>query len=518
MAKTKRQEMKSTPFFRAMKRRYQGLAFPDVRLVPRYSKVIPSEACVTSRFSRNVDLQIPFASSAMDTVTGHDTAIVMAQEGGIGILHRGNSPERQAKGVARVKMYLHALIAAPITVFGDQTIAEIEAVRYQKRYGFQTFPVLNRDGRVIGLLTRNNFEMWKGSDLPAAKVMTKKLITAPPGTDLKTAYQIMRRTGKKVLPLLDAKRNPAGMYTFADVDRIVSGSHGNFNLDSAGHLRVGAAIGTGEAEVERALLLAQAGVDVIVIDTAHGDSDPVIEILKRLKKESGLKGIDIVAGNISTGAAAKRLARAGADGIKVGQGGGSICTTREISGIGIPQVTAVNDCARTIEGSGIPICSDGAIEFSGDIAVAIAAGAHCVMIGSLFAGTDEAPTKIVDFQGKRYKVYRGMGSLGAMADKENNETAEAARKRYGQTDTGKDRLVPEGIESLVPYRGPLNLVIHQLVVGLQRGMGYTGVPDIPTLRQKAEFIFYTAAGVRESHPHGVEYIKDAPNYHVERSY
>lgn len=498
--------MKKHEFFAKMDALGLALCPDDVRLKSGHSKVPPALVNLETKFSRHVGLKCPIASAPMDTVTESDMAIAMAQAGGIGVIHRNLLPDRQAAAVTRVKLHLNALVAKPITVFGDQTIEEIENRRCQKSFSFMTFPVIDRDGRLIGLLTKNDFDLCDNSNLKAEAVMTKELVTAPSGTSLEQAYQMMKDQKKKVLPLTTADGRVDGMYIFSDVKRIITGSKTNYNIDGGGHLRVAAAIGTGEAEFARALLLAEEKVDVIVIDTAHGDSDPVYEILKALKEHDKTKTIDIVAGNVSEGESAKRLVDAGADGIRVGQGPGSICTTRIIAGIGCPQVTAVYNCAKAIEGTGVPVCADGGIKHSGDIPILIGAGAYSVMIGKLLAGTDEAPGDKVIIRGVPYKRYRGMGSLGAMTDNK------ASRERYGERSQDKDRLVPEGIEGAVPYKGSVFGELHQLAEGLRRGMGYVGAANIGELLEKADFHRISPAGLRESHPHDVLITHDAPNY------
>ncbi len=496
-------------FFNAMAQTGLALSFDDVRLKSGFSVVPPASVDISSRFSRNVRLKSPIVSASMDTVTESRLAIAMAMRGGIGVIHRNLTPTRQAAEVARVKTHLNALIARPVTVFGDRTIKQIEAMRRREGFTFQSFLVISRKGRLIGLLTRNDFDMCEDLDMKAREVMTRKLVTAPSGTSLAEAYKRMRSEKKKVLPLVTPDGMPAGMYVFSDVKRVCTDSQSGYNTDPNGHLCVAAAIGTGHEELERAKLLIHAGVDVIVVDTAHGDSKDVYTTLAKLRKMTRGKGVDIVAGNVSEGDSAKRLVDAGVDGIRVGQGPGSICTTRIIAGIGCPQVTAIYNCATAIKRSGVPVCADGGIEHSGDIPIAIGAGAHSVMLGKLLAGTDESPGDIVTIRGVPHKTYRGMGSLGAMQDNA------ASRQRYGERGTSKDRLVPEGIEGAVPYKGPVSAEIHQLLEGLRRGMGYVGAASIAELHKKADFHRISPAGLRESHPHGLLITHDAPNYRRE---
>lgn len=423
------------------------------------------------------------------------------------MIHRNLSPKAQAKEVARVKFFLNGLIAKPFTVRETDTIEEILNRRKEKKWKFHSLPVVNGAGKVVGLLTENDFDFCDDLSKPAREVMTTELITAPPDTSLDEAYNLMREARKKVLPLVYEERKLAGMYTFSDLKRIKSKKSAIYNVDDRGQLRVAAAVGAGDAALERAELLIEQGVDAIVIDTAHGDSREVIRTLRELKRL--FPATDVVAGNISEPESAKRLTDAGADGVKVGQGPGSICTTRIIAGIGCPQLTAVYNCAHAIEGSGVPVCADGGIEYSGDIPVGIGAGAHSVMIGRLLAGTEETPGDTVLFQGTKMKDYRGMGSLGAM------ESSNESKERYRQAGEAKGKLVPEGVEGLVPYQGEVSKVIEMLVGGLRSGMGYVGAATIEELREKADFRRPSAAGIRESHPHGIFITKDAPNYRRE---
>jgi IMP dehydrogenase len=497
--------MRKDAFFKAMARQRLALTFGDVRLKTGYSEKPPSEVDLASRFSRNVSLLVPIISSPMDTVTEHDMAIAMARLGGLGIIHRNLTPEDQVHQVSRVKFYMNGLITKPICAFGDETVEAVLNRLKEKGYRFHTLPVINRSGKLIGLLTRNDFDFCRDYRQTVEKIMTSDLITAPAGTSLAEAWEKMGGTKKKVLPLVDAESRVAGMYIFSDVKRIVEGKSEGHNLDSNGQLRVGAAIGVGEPELERAKLLVAAGVDVIVIDSAHGDSKAVIRTLKEFKSRFS---IDVVVGNVSEGASAKRLVDAGADGIRVGQGPGSICTTRVIAGVGCPQLTAIHNCEFATRGSGVPICADGGIGHSGDVPMAIGAGASSVMLGRLLAGTNESPGDKFVFNGVTYKGYRGMGSLGAMQE------SSASRQRYGQNhDTGKDDLVPEGIEGAVPYQGSLQDTLHQLVEGLRRGLGYVGADNISELQSKADFNRITDIGLQESHPHDISLTKAAPNYH-----
>jgi len=491
-------------FFEKMEEQGLALAYKDVRLRTGYSKVKPTDVNVKTFFSRRVPLHCPIVSSAMDDVTEHKMAIAMAKAGGLGIIHRKLAPKLQAEEVRRVKLHMNARVENPVCVNENETIEHIENRRRQERYDFQTFPVLASDGKLIGLLTKSDFEMCAHRGLSAREAMTPTPMTARENTTIDEAYAFMVNNRKKVLPLINDQGAITGMYIFRDVRRVKFGDSSNQNIDANGHLRVGAAVGTGEEAVDRAGILIEAGVDVIVIDTAHADTSFVKKTLEALKAK--YPNIDIVVGNVSEENSAKRLAEWGADGIKVGQGPGSICTTRLVAGVGCPQFTAIYQCTKGVEGYNIPVCADGGIEFSGDIPLAIVAGAHSVMIGGLLAGTDEAPGDEITLKGVRYKSYRGMGSLGAMLESKESQA------RYGQEGIGTDKLVPEGVEGAVPARGPANNVIYQLIGGLRSGMGYTGCETIEELREKANVMRITAQGFAESRPHNITILKEAPNY------
>ena len=497
-------ELPKDRFFKRMEALELALTYDDVRLRTGHSEVMPDDCETTSLFSRNVPLLIPVASAAMDTVTEYRMAIEMAKLGGIGVIHKNLSPEKQAEHVARVKFHLNGRIDKPICVREGDTIEAILNKREDKGWTFHSLPVLDSDGKLVGILTQNDFDFCTDYSLEARHVMTQNPITGDVQTDLDTAYSTMAREKKKVLPLVNPDGTIAGMYLYRDLKRIKTGSSPFFNIDTNGQLRVAAAIGVYDDAYERVELLVDKNVDVVVIDTAHGDSRGVIETLKEIKRRYG--SLDVVAGNISEPESAKRLLEAGADGIKVGQGPGSICTTRVIAGIGCPQVTAVYECAKVAREYGVPIIADGGLRHPGDIPIAIGAGAHSVMMGSMLAVTDEAPGEIVYLQGRRWKAYRGMGSMGAM------EGSKGSRERYGQKDTGKGKLIPEGIEGLVEYKGPLGEIMFQYVGGLKRGMGYVGAKTIEELREKADFRRFTSAGSTESHPHDVVITKEAPNY------
>jgi IMP dehydrogenase len=476
-----------------------GVTYADVRLKTGYSQVMPDDVDTSSMFSRNVPLKIPIVSAAMDTVTESAMAIEMARLGGLGIIHKNLSAKEQASEVMRVKYHLQGLIEKPITVKPGDTIEQILNMRDDKRYSFHTFPVVE-NGKIIGLLTQNDFDFCEDNSLKAEDVMTRDLIIMPRGTGMDEAYNKMRHEKKKVLPLVDPDGKLTGMYLYSDLSRIRSADDNKYNLDKKGRLRVGAAIGVRDDAYERLERLIPASVDVVVLDTAHADSLPVIETAKGIKKRFN---IDVVVGNVSEKDSVRRLLDAGVDGIKIGQGPGAICTTRIIAGIGCPQVTAIY-YASTEPGS-IPICADGGLQYSGDIPIAIGAGADNVMMGSMLAGTLESPGDIVFKDGRQWKNYRGMGSIGAMESR-------GSRERYNQSKTGKKELIPEGIEGLVPYKGELKDVIFQYVGGLKRGMGYVGAANIQELKAKADFRRITSAGVTESHPHDILITRESPNY------
>ncbi len=484
-------------FFEKMEALGLALTYDDVRLKSGYSDTEPAAVSVETLFSKRISLKCPIVSSAMDTVTEAPMAIAMAKLGGLGIIHRGLDPETQAKAVRKVKLYLNGLVAAPITATLDQTVAGLLEERDEKSHNFHSFPVVDSKGKLVGIVTRNDFEMAPDNTMLVKDIMTpiEHMVTAPQGTTLEEAHKVLRESKKKILPLIDSSGTLSGMYVYSDVVRLVGTASTTFNIDTKGHLRVGAAVGTGEDALLRAKLLAEASVDVIVIDTAHGDSKNVYETLKALK--SAYPSIDIVVGNVSEPESAKRLADAGADGIKVGQGPGSICTTRIVAGIGSPQVSAVYNCAKALRGTGVPICADGGIRNSGDIPIALAAGADSVMLGRTLAGTTETPGMIKDTVQGRFKVYRGMGSLGAM------RASKASRERYRQDKVSNDKLVPEGVESVVPYQGDVENVIFKQVGGLRAGMGYVGANSVKSLQEKADFHRISNAGLAESHPHDI---------------
>lgn len=477
-----------------------ALTYDDVLIVPNYSEVLPTEVELKTKFSRNITMNIPIASSAMDTVTESRTAIVMAQEGGIGVIHKNLSPEEQAYEVEKVKKYESGMIMDPFTVNPEQSVSDIVALR--TKYKISGFPVIDKDKRLVGMITNRDLRFVTDVSLKVKDVMTSKnLITAPEGTTFNKAREILQNHRVEKLPVVNAEGKLRGLITIKDIEKTIA--YPNANKDQFGRLRVAAACGVSEKEVKRVEFLVKAQVDAIVIDTAHGHTKGVIEMVRTVKKIA--PHVDVIAGNVATAKACEDLIAAGVDGIKVGIGPGSICTTRVIAGIGVPQMQAIFDCKVPCEKAGIPFIADGGIKYSGDIVKALAGGASAVMIGSLFAGTDEAPGEMVLYQGRAYKMYRGMGSLGAME--------KGSKDRYGQSAVEEvSKLVPEGIEGQVPYRGSLATNLFHLVGGIRSGMGYVGAPNMPLLRERAKFIKITSASLKESHPHDVIITKEAPNY------
>ena len=478
-----------------------GLTYDDVVLVPAKSQVLPSEVDTRTRLSRNIQLNIPIVSAAMDTVTEARLAIAMAQEGGIGIVHRVLSPTDQAAEIDKVKKSESGMILDPITISPDQTIRDAHDL--MARYRISGIPV-TKSGKLVGILTNRDLRFETRMELKVSQVMKRdKLITAPEGTSLEKAREILHEHRIEKLPVVNKQFELKGLITIKDIEKRIK--YPNACKDAHGRLRVGAALGVGPDTADRVALLVKAGVDVVVVDTAHGHSQAVLDTVKMVRKAH--PKLDIIAGNIATAQAAKDLVKAGVDAVKVGVGPGSICTTRMVSGAGMPQLTAIADCARALAGSGVPVIADGGIKSSGDITKALAAGASVVMLGSLLAGTEEAPGETVLFQARTYKVYRGMGSIGAME--------RGGGDRYGQGGRPTPKLVPEGIEGRVPYKGKLSAVIYQLIGGVKSGMGYCGCKTIPDLQQKATFIRQTVAGLREGHVHDVIITKEAPNYRTD---
>ncbi len=480
----------------------EALTFDDVLLEPAESDLLPSEADISTRLTRNIALNIPLLSAAMDTVTDSRMAIAMAQQGGLGIIHKNMTIEGQADEVDRVKRSESGMIVNPITMSPDQKIHE--AMEVMKRYKISGLPITS-NGKLVGILTNRDLRFETRLNIKISELMTKEnLITVPVGTTLEEAESILHRHRVEKLPVVDSKGRLKGLITVKDIQKKIA--YPNACKDKLGRLRVGAAIGATGDYLERAAALAKAGADVIVIDTAHGHSARVLEAIRQVKNR--IPEIDLIAGNVATAEGALALAKAGADAVKVGMGPGSICTTRVVSGAGVPQITAIMDCAKVAHKSGIPVIADGGIKFSGDITKALAAGADSVMIGSLFAGTDESPGETVLYQNRSYKVYRGMGSLEAMKA--------GSRDRYGQEGAFYEgKLVPEGIEGMVPYKGSVEIMIPQLTGGLRAGMGYCGCRNIGELQTRSRFIRITSFGLKESHVHDVLITKEAPNYRTE---
>jgi len=480
-----------------------GLTFDDVLLVPAHSQVLPKDVDLSTQLTKSIRLNIPLLSAAMDTVTESRTAIAMAREGGLGIIHKNMSPKSQATEVDQVKKSESGMIVDPITMDPDQKI--FEALAVMKKYRISGVPI-TKNKKLVGILTNRDLRFETNLEQPIANVMTKdNLVTVPPGTTLEEAkYHLHEHRIEKLL-VVDKNYNLTGLITIKDIEKVRK--YPNACKDDLGRLRVGAAVGVGADLDERAAALVDAGVDLLVVDTAHGHSQGVIDTIAQLRKD--YPTVQLMAGNIATGAAAKALIDAGVDAVKVGIGPGSICTTRVVAGVGMPQISAIQQVAKVTHEAGIPLIADGGIKFSGDLPKAIAAGADIIMIGSLFGGTEESPGETILYQGRTYKSYRGMGSMGAMK--------QGSKDRYFQEDEKDVKLVPEGIEGRVPYRGALSDNIHQLIGGLRSGMGYTGCGTIKELQLNCDFVRITNAGLRESHVHDVIITQEAPNYRMERS-
>ena len=485
----------------------KALTFDDVLLVPAYSQVLPRDTSLATRLSRNIQLNLPLVSAAMDTVTESRLAIAIAQEGGIGIVHKNLSPKQQAAEVARVKRYESGVLRDPITISSGVKVRDV--IELSKQHGISGFPVVD-EGKVVGIVTGRDLRFETRLDAPVREIMTprERLITVPDGASPAEAKALMHQHKLERVVVVNEANELRGLMTVKDINK--QNNFPNAARDAQGKLRVGAAVGVGEGTEERVELLVKAGVDALIVDTAHGHSHGVIERVRWVKQN--FPHVDVIGGNIATGAAALALVEAGADGVKVGIGPGSICTTRIIAGVGVPQITAIDNVATALQGTGVPLIADGGIRYSGDIAKAIAAGASAVMMGGMFAGTEEAPGEVILYQGRSYKSYRGMGSIGAMkagsADRyfqENDET----------TNPNADKLVPEGIEGRVPYKGSVLTILYQMAGGLKASMGYCGCATIEDMRNRAEFVEITAAGIRESHVHDVQITKEAPNYRME---
>jgi IMP dehydrogenase len=473
------------------------LTFDDVLLVPAYSDVLPRDVSTKTKLCKGIDLEIPLVSAAMDSVTEARAAITMARQGGLGILHKNLPPEEQAREVEKVKRAESGMVASPITV--RPTTLLREALHIMREHDISGVPV-TEDNKPVGILTARDIRFAEALDQPVSALMTTKLVTVSLGVSNERKKELLHKHRIEKLLVTDESGKLIGLITIKDI--LQADRNPNAVKDTNGRLRVGAAVGPGPDRQARVDALVAAGVDVIVIDTAHGHSRGVIDAVRHTRKEH--PKVALIAGNVATADATKMLIEAGVDAVKVGIGPGSICTTRVVAGVGVPQITAIADCVAAAEPQGIPIIADGGVKYSGDVTKAIAAGASSVMIGSLFAGTDESPGDLVLYQGRSYKVYRGMGSLGAMK--------KGSKDRYGQGGTADEKLVPEGIEGRVPHRGSLASIIHQLVGGLRSGMGYTGAKDIQELRTKAQFVKITSQGLRESHVHDVIITEEAPNY------
>jgi IMP dehydrogenase len=478
-----------------------GVTFDDVLLVPAKSSFLPGDADVSTRLTKKINLNIPIVSAAMDTVTEAQFAIAIAREGGLGFIHRNMTPERQAEQIDVVKRSESGVISNPITLAPTVLVRDAKAL--MKKYGVSGVPVTDKNGVLVGILTARDLRFNDDDSLPINKLMTSKgLVTAPVGIKMEDARRLLHEHRIEKLPVVDARNRLRGLITVKDIQKKLD--FPNACKDTQGRLRVGGAVGIGPEALVRAGLMAEAGVDVVTIDTAHGHTSNVLETIAAIKKRH--KTLPVIAGNVATAAATRDLIKAGVDAVKVGMGPGAICTTRVVAGAGVPQITAIMDCAAVASQAGIPLIADGGIKYSGDIVKAIAAGADVVMIGSLFAGTDETPGEVILYEGRSFKGYRGMGSIEAMKS--------GSRDRYGQADVEEAKLVAEGIEGRVPYKGRLADSIYQLVGGLRAGLGYCGTRTLAELRERGRFMMVTTAALRESHPHDVIITKEAPNYRL----
>jgi len=484
----------------------KALTFDDVLLVPAYSQVLPKDVDLSSQFTRQIRLKLPLVSAAMDTVTEGRLAIAMAQEGGIGIIHKNLSAQEQAAQVAKVKRYESGVLRDPVVITPATTVLQLKQL--SEELGVSGFPVLD-GGKVAGIVTNRDVRFETRLDVPVRDIMTprERLITVPEGTTLQEAKALLHKHKLERLLVVGKDFELRGLITVKDINKQTT--FPNAARDDSGRLRVGAAVGVGEGTEERVEALVKAGVDALVVDTAHGHSRGVIERVRWVKQN--YPRVQVIGGNIATGAAASALVEAGADGVKVGIGPGSICTTRIVAGVGVPQITAIDNVTQALQGTGVPLVADGGVRYSGDIAKAIAAGANTVMMGGVFAGTEEAPGEVILYQGRSYKSYRGMGSIGAMQQG-------SADRYFQESSTGNpnaDKLVPEGIEGRVPYKGSVVAIIFQMAGGLRASMGYCGCATIDAMREQAEFVEITAAGIRESHVHDVQITKEAPNYRAD---
>ena len=481
----------------------KALTFDDVLLLPAHSRVLPREVSLKTRLTRKLELNIPLVSAAMDTVTEARLAIAMAQEGGIGIIHKNLTPQAQAVEVAKVKRFESGVLRDPMTISPEMTVREVMAL--QQQYKISGFPVV-KSGKVVGIVSNRDLRFEAELDQPVKSIMTpqRKLVTVREGASREEARTLMHRHRLERVLVIDDEFHLMGLVTVKDI--LKESEHPNACKDAQGKLRVGAAVGVGEGTDERVAALVEAGADVLVVDTAHGHAQGVLDRVKWIKTR--YPKVEVVGGNVGTGDGARALVDHGADGVKVGIGPGSICTTRIVAGVGVPQITAIQNVAEGLAKSGVPLIADGGVRYSGDIAKALGAGAHAVMLGSLFAGTEESPGEIELFQGRSYKAYRGMGSLGAMQQG-------AADRYFQEPEMNVDKLVPEGVEGRVPYKGSALRVIEQLMGGVRASMGYTGCSSVEELRTRTQFVEITAAGIRESHVHDVQIVKEAPNYRAE---
>jgi len=481
-----------------MRIRKRALTFEDVLLVPAKSVVLPRDVSLETKLTKNISLNIPFVSAAMDTVTEHSAAIAMARLGGIGVIHKNMDIENQVLQIKKVKKSTSGMITDPISLSPEQTLQDAENL--MKSYSISGVPVVDSENKLLGILTNRDMRFIKDFSQLAGDVMTKMpLITGIEGTTLEEASLVMHKNKIEKLPIIDCDGYLKGLITIKDINKVVE--YPNANKDDQGRLRVAAAIGVGQ--LDRATALVEAGCDVLVLDSAHGHSKGILDTVAAIKKELD---VDVIAGNVATAEATEDLIKCGADAVKVGIGPGSICTTRIVAGVGVPQISAIDECAAMGAKYGVPIIADGGIKYSGDVAKALAVGASCVMMGSALAGTEESPGEVILSHGRKFKSYRGMGSIGAMT--------KGSTDRYFQEGTAADKLVPEGIEGMVPYKGFIREIIHQFIGGLRSSMGYLGSKDIPTFQETAEFVEITSAGLKESHVHDVTITNEAPNYHV----
>ena len=483
---------------------YEGLTYDDVTLVTQYADFLPDDACLETRLTSRTTMKIPFISAAMDTVTEAPMAIAMALAGGIGVIHKNLEEDDQAAQVAKVKNHLNGLIAKPICFHADDDIGYLRSYKLEHRIKFNGFPVLDAEDRLVGMITSSDMRFAPMNAAKLKDVMQKSLLTARPGTSLKRAYELMRANKIGKLPLVDAKGKVTGLYSFTDVQRIVENGNDTANCDSKFRLRVAASVSGGKGDLTRMEKLADAGVDVVVVDSAHGHSKGIMDMTKYIVRT--YPKVDVIAGNIATGEAAVALARCGAHAVKVGIGPGSICTTRVVCGVGIPQLTAVYSAAKALRGTGVAVIADGGIKLSGDVPKALAAGADSVMLGRVLAGTEESPGEKIYSNGRQYVVYRGMGSMAAL------KNGKGSRARYFQDNESEDDLVPQGIEGMVPYSGHVRGIMTQFCGGLRASLGYCGTRTIAELQQRGRFYRVTAAGQREARPHDITITKEAPNY------